>query len=517
MAKPFDASKARQNVQPLSSRSPSEDPVVRQISPQSMRSDNHSPTPESKEDAPPDQAPLNKVYNSVLPWMAAEFHDSKLTSILKMNKTIGPVWILLLLTTTAFITSLSLLASYKTQAASRMGSYEHLVMPVSTILPQPSFLPVTESSIGAAQSVIGTYFSTSASGLLQTKVVYHGENGQICIQTQWLNDSSNFQCLDRANPRSDSPLTVLDWLGGPSIYFITTDNYLSGIDYIPLNDTWKLSTLRAQNRLTHPRSQLSSVTWFNGTSFWLYYQDINSQLREFGLDDYRDIVWRDGSIGPLGPALTGTGIGTARWWLSDGMEVLEVFVQVSGGALHGRVYMESVWTSDFYAVDGTPNTVSAGGWFYCPFCNNQRREFGVDNYRNIARRDGNIGSSTNISTVVDLLDIYGISWAEYQQDMPYTWYTGFNFTNQQNTSQNDYVWKHNPPILYSTELRASRMLHRTNESAFSMLSFAAGYAEHIGNSDVYPDNDIWSTISGSDLQWMFHSISGVNMQSERFL
>jgi hypothetical protein len=119
--------------------------------------------------------------------------------------------------------------------------------------------------------------------------------------------------------------------------------------------------VRDQNRPTHPQSQLASVTWFNGTSSWLYYQDVNSQLREFGLDDYRDISWRDGSVGPLGLALAGTGIGASRWWLlSDGTEVLEVFVQVSGGALHGRVYMESVWTSDFYAVGGTPNKVSEG-------------------------------------------------------------------------------------------------------------------------------------------------------------
>lgn len=130
---------------------------------------------------------------------------------------------------------------------------------------------------------------------------------------------------------------------------------------MPVNDTWKFSSLRDQKRPTHKQSQLASVTWFNGTSSWLYYQDSNSQLREFGLDDYRDIAWRDGSIGPLGLALSGSGIGASRWWLlSDGTEVLEVFIQVSGGALHGRVYMESVWTSDFYAVDGTPNTVSEG-------------------------------------------------------------------------------------------------------------------------------------------------------------
>jgi hypothetical protein len=104
------------------------------------------------------------------------------------------------------------------------------------------------------------------------------------------------------------------------------------------------------------------VTWLNGTSTWLYYQDINSQIREFGLDDYRDYIgWRDGSNGPLALALTGTGIGTARWWLrSDGSEVLEIYFQVSGGTLHGKVYLEYAWTSNTYAVDGTPNSVSGG-------------------------------------------------------------------------------------------------------------------------------------------------------------
>ena len=243
----------------------------------------------------------------------------------------------------------------------KSNNFTQITMPKPTILPQSSILPITDSSIAAAQVNIGTYFSTAASGVLQTKVVYNGGNGQICIRTLSQNEWSNVQCLGGANPRADTPLTVLDWLGGPSIYFITADNLLSGIDHMPVNDTWKFSSLRDQKRPTHPQSQLSSVTWFNGTSSWLYYQDINSQLREFGLDDYRDIVWRDGSAGPLGLALTGTGIGTSRWWLlSDGSEVLEVFVQVSGGALHGRVYMQSVWTSDFYAVDGTPNTVSEG-------------------------------------------------------------------------------------------------------------------------------------------------------------
>ncbi len=104
------------------------------------------------------------------------------------------------------------------------------------------------------------------------------------------------------------------------------------------------------------------MTWLNGTSSWLYYQDINSQIREFGLDDYRDYIGgRNGSNGPLGLALTGAGIGTARWWLlSDGSEVLEIYFQVSGGTLHGKLYLEYAWTSDTYAVDGTSNSFSEG-------------------------------------------------------------------------------------------------------------------------------------------------------------
>jgi hypothetical protein len=265
--------------------------------------------------------------------------------------------ILFLLTTSpliAFIVVLDLYIKIK-------GIVPEALLPTSTILPESSSTPIIHSYIGAQDVVIGTYFSTAASGVIQTKLVYNNGKGSICVRTKSGNDWLDVQCLEGANPRADTPLTVLDWLGGPSIYFITADNFLSGIDHMPLNDTWKFSTLRDQKRPTHPQSQLASITWFNGTSSWVYYQDVNEQLREFGLDDYRGITWRDGSEGPLGLCLAGSGIGASRWWLlSDGSEVLEVFVQVSGGALHGRIYMESVWTSDFYAVDGTPNTVSEG-------------------------------------------------------------------------------------------------------------------------------------------------------------
>lgn len=53
----------------------------------------------------------------------------------------------------------------------------------------------------------------------------------------------------------------------------------------------------------------------------------------------------------------------------------------------------------------------------------------------------------NVSTVIDLLEAKGISWSQYQQDMPYTGYEGYSWVNQ-DTKANDYVRKHNPAIIY---------------------------------------------------------------------
>ncbi|KAL2015029.1 hypothetical protein VTK56DRAFT_6443 [Thermocarpiscus australiensis] len=66
--------------------------------------------------------------------------------------------------------------------------------------------------------------------------------------------------------------------------------------------------------------------------------------------------------------------------------------------------------------------------------------FGMDN-------DDFNAFPANISTVVDLLDTKGISWAAYQEDLPYPGFQGFNFSNQQ-TFANDYVRKHNPLVLF---------------------------------------------------------------------
>ncbi|KAI0480094.1 acid phosphatase phoa [Xylariaceae sp. FL0804] len=55
---------------------------------------------------------------------------------------------------------------------------------------------------------------------------------------------------------------------------------------------------------------------------------------------------------------------------------------------------------------------------------------------------------SNVSTVVDLLEDKGISWAHYQEHMPYSGYEGLEYVNQE-TGANDYVRKHNPAISFN--------------------------------------------------------------------
>ncbi|KAK2057404.1 phosphoesterase-like protein [Colletotrichum caudatum] len=66
----------------------------------------------------------------------------------------------------------------------------------------------------------------------------------------------------------------------------------------------------------------------------------------------------------------------------------------------------------------------------------------------------------NVSTVFDLLDTRGISWGAYMEDMPYSGFEGAAWVNRQNGA-NDYVRKHNPPVLFdsvaSSEQRLSQI------------------------------------------------------------
>jgi acid phosphatase len=84
--------------------------------------------------------------------------------------------------------------------------------------------------------------------------------------------------------------------------------------------------------------------------------------------------------------------------------------------------------------------------------------FGLDN-------DRFIQVPANISSVADLLEFEGISWSEYQEDLPYTGFQGFNYSNQE-TFANDYVRKHNPLILFENITSSDRISNIKNFTLF---------------------------------------------------
>jgi acid phosphatase len=54
----------------------------------------------------------------------------------------------------------------------------------------------------------------------------------------------------------------------------------------------------------------------------------------------------------------------------------------------------------------------------------------------------------NVSNIWDLLAAKGISFAAYQENLPYPGFQGFNYLNPGNGA-NNYVRKHNPPVLFN--------------------------------------------------------------------
>lgn len=73
--------------------------------------------------------------------------------------------------------------------------------------------------------------------------------------------------------------------------------------------------------------------------------------------------------------------------------------------------------------------------------------------------------ASNVSTVVDLLEDKGISWGTYQEDMPFTGFEGFAWKNQK-TGANDYVRKHNPPVIYNANTSPRRLSYQKNTTVF---------------------------------------------------
>lgn len=67
---------------------------------------------------------------------------------------------------------------------------------------------------------------------------------------------------------------------------------------------------------------------------------------------------------------------------------------------------------------------------------------------------------SNVSTLIDLLEDKGVSWAEYQEDMPSVGFQGKEYKNPK-TGANMYVRKHNPAVLYDSNAQKQERLAKT--------------------------------------------------------
>ncbi|KAJ2971567.1 hypothetical protein NQ176_g7629 [Zarea fungicola] len=77
--------------------------------------------------------------------------------------------------------------------------------------------------------------------------------------------------------------------------------------------------------------------------------------------------------------------------------------------------------------------------------------FGMDD-------DRVLSAPANVATVIDLLESKSISWAHYEEDMPYTGFQGAEQRGSKN--RNDYVRKHNPAIMHESVTNSAARLGR---------------------------------------------------------
>ncbi|KAF4634684.1 hypothetical protein G7Y89_g3421 [Cudoniella acicularis] len=227
-------------------------------------------------------------------------------------------------------------------------------------------LPLADGAMSATDVVIATLYGV-ASDRPQTKVVYETNDDMICVLTKlqgtWL---VNTRCITNINRKPGSALTILDWINGPTIFYVTNDNYLSGLNHVPSNDTWVMSTLVNEKNPVDPQTRLASTTYLDGASEWVYYQKPapSSQFAEYGLDDYRDTAssWRFGSNGDLGLAVESSFFGATQYTV-NGDEREEVYFEASSNSFHGRRYANGVWSQDLFTINGTISGVAVGAAF----------------------------------------------------------------------------------------------------------------------------------------------------------
>ncbi|KAJ5747729.1 acid phosphatase PHOa [Penicillium nucicola] len=93
--------------------------------------------------------------------------------------------------------------------------------------------------------------------------------------------------------------------------------------------------------------------------------------------------------------------------------------------------------------------------------------YGMDN--------DNFHQIPNVSTLVDLFNLKGISWGEYQEHLPFPGFQGFNYSNQE-TFANDYVRKHNPAVIFDSVAN--------NDTALRLIKNFTSFEDDLQNKQL---------------------------------
>jgi len=134
------------------------------------------------------------------------------------------------------------------------------------------------------------------------------------------------------------------------LYYISRDGYLS--DAIFTSGRWIEGSFRKANIKPAPSSRLATTIWrgTNGqsTTQWIYYQDTDGYIQEYGLVQGKWGKQEYGSTIDLRPRL-GSGLGLCYDVDENKGQRMRVYAQVPGGSIVSRDFTGNKW-SQFYPM-----------------------------------------------------------------------------------------------------------------------------------------------------------------------
>ncbi|KAF8129310.1 hypothetical protein EV363DRAFT_1338641 [Boletus edulis] len=124
---------------------------------------------------------------------------------------------------------------------------------------------------------------------------------------------------------------------------------------------------------------------------------------------------------------------------------------------------------------------------------------------------------SNVSTIVDLLELKGISWSSYLENMPTDGYQGYNYTNPDGYTY--YVRKHNPLVIYdSVGMNATRGARIRNFNDFAVDVGDVFFFVNILLTQSSDGHDTSVTYAGSWLNyWLVPLLENPNFNTPRTL